>query len=211
MITKKGYLFFVFAVFLLVIFIFTGCNGTDDPVSPDDMTPTPGDTPTPIPTPTPEPTPDSAMWGYINGSARVLVEGLPLLTQADDIKASIFHLYHPTTRAWLNLRHRAYNKFQPKGALNFYYGCGDEINWTLMKEGGNGIWNIEWEQRANTTWVRFTSPLNQSVELNFIGGAAAWREIRPGSGDERIPMAAPANVTVLEIAGEIGEAVYCHY
>jgi len=209
MITKKGYLFFVFAVFLLVIFIFTGCNGTDDPVSPDDMTPTPGDTPTPIPTPTPEPTPDSAMWGYINGSATVHVSGLPMITQDEDIKASIFHLYHPTTRAWLNIRHRAYNKYQPKGALDSQY-CGvDEINWHYMKEGGNGIWNIEWEQRGDTTWVRFTSPENQSSELNLSGGAAAWREIRVGSGDTRIPVAAPANVTVYDISGDIGEAVYC--
>ena len=172
-------------------------------------TPTPVPTLAPEPTPAPTPTPDNPMWGYVNGSAKILVAGLRTLTPDEDTKAAIFHLYHPETRAWLNIRHRAYNKFQPKGALDSQY-CGvDEINWHHMKEGGNGIWNIEWEQRGDTTWVRFTSPLNQCVELNFTGGAAAWREIRPGSGDARIPHGAGADVAVLEISGTIGLAVEC--
>jgi hypothetical protein len=211
MFCKEGISFVIIAVCFAVFIMLVGCDGTSDPVSPDDMTPTPGASPTPFATPTPAPTPDSDMWGYINGSARVRVEGLPYIYPEDDIKATIFHLYHPTTRAWLNIRHRAYNKFQPKGSLDYGYGCHDEINWHYMKEGGNGVWNIVWEQRENTTWVRVTSPEDESVELNFIGGAAAWREIRTGSGDARIPFNAPATVTVLEMSGDIGEAVYCHY
>jgi hypothetical protein len=149
------------------------------------------------------------MWGYINGYAKVQVEGLTNLTQEQDRKGSIFHLYHPTTEAWLNVRWRANNKYHPKGALDWEYACHDEINWHQMKEGGNGIWHIEWEQRGDTTWVRFTSPWNQSCELNFVGGAAAWREIRSGSGDARIPASAGASVTVLEMDGTIGFAQEC--
>jgi hypothetical protein len=202
-------LFLIFSC-LLIVFMIAGCEDPLDIVEPpDDLNPTPEGTPTPTPTPTPAPTPDNAMWGYVNGSAIVEVEGLPYLEFGECTKASIFHLHHPTTGAWLNVRHRALNKFQPKGALDWEYACHDEINWHYMKEGGNGIWHIEWEQRGNTTWVRFTSPEDHSVELNFVGGAAAWREIRPGSGDARIPHAAPATVTVLEMSGDIGEAVHC--
>jgi len=42
------------------------------------------------------------------------------------------------------------------------------------------------------------------------GGAAAWRIIRHGSADYRLPMASPATVTILEMTGTPGEAEFCN-
>lgn len=194
---------------LIASVFFIGCEESDDPISPDERTPTPGDTPTPYLTPTPVPTPDNVMWGYINGTAQVEVSGLGQDPIND--KESIFHLYHPTTQAWLNVRHREDDKFQLKGALDGDYGCHDEIHVNNIQPAGDGIWLVQWEQLGNTTRVVIRSPKGGVSELNFVGGAAAWREIRHGSGDARIPHSSPASINVLSMQGTIGDAVYCRY
>ncbi len=147
------------------------------------------------------------MWGYVNGRARVEVSGLSY--DPDEEKESIFHLHHPMTGAWLNIRHRSGNKFQAKGALNWDYGCHDEVNYWDMQSAGNGVWVLDWNQQGNTTEVKITSPTNGVSVLHFVGGTAAWREVRPGSGDARIPLHSPATIKVLEIGGTIGDAVEC--
>lgn len=133
---------------------FIGCEKADDPLNPDDRTPTPGNTPTPFQSPTRN-RPGSSMWGYINGSALVEVSGLEYNPYNE--KESIFHLYHPTTQAWLNVRHRSGGKFQIKGALDSWYGCSDDVHYEYIQPGGNGVWRIEWEQHGDTTQVVVTS------------------------------------------------------
>lgn len=199
-------------ILALIIFLVTvtGCSLIDKII--DEYDPTPAPTATPVPTNTPEPeptpTPSDPMWGYVRGQARVLVENLPYEPTMD--KGSIFHLYHPTTGAWLNIRHRVGNMYQPKGALNSEYACHAEINYYDMQPAGNGIWTIEWgEYQSCETWVEITAPGSEPVKLWFYGGVAAWREIRPGSGDARIPHGAGADVSVLEIGGTVGLAVEC--
>lgn len=147
------------------------------------------------------------MWGYVNGRARVEVSGLGY--DPDHEKESIFHLHHPVTGAWLNIRHRSDNKYQPKGALDWEYGCHDEVNYRDIQSAGNGVWVLDWKQIGNTTEVKITSPTNGVSVLHFVGGTAAWREVKPGSGDARIPSHSRANIKVLELSGTIGEAVEC--
>ncbi|MGB3975617.1 MAG: hypothetical protein WBM02_05340 [bacterium] len=205
---RAGFLgFCILLVALLSSVFFIGCEKADDPLNPDDRTPTPGNTPTPFQSPTPEPTPGSSMWGYINGSALVEVSGLEYNPYNE--KESIFHLYHPTTQAWLNVRHRSGGKFQIKGALDSWYGCSDDVHYEYIQPGGNGVWRIEWEQHGDTTQVVVTSPQGGSETVHLRGGAAAWREIRHGSGDARLPMASPASIRVISMTGTIGEAVHC--
>lgn len=202
---KKG--FYIFVSIVIFAMFISGCSYIckyypDAPFCEIESTPTP--VPTVIPTETPVP----EMWGYVRGQARVLVENLPYEPTMD--KGSIFHLYHPTTGAWLNIRHRVGNMYQPKGALNSEYACHAEINYYDMQPAGNGIWTIEWgEYQSCETWVEITAPGSEPVKLWFYGGVAAWREIRPGSGDARIPAGSPATVTVLEISGDLGVAIPC--
>jgi hypothetical protein len=201
-----------FCLFVLVLIssvFLIGCEESDDPVSPDDQTPTPGDTPTPFLTPTPAPTPDNVMWGYVNGTALVEVSGLGQNPVND--KESIFHLYHPTTRAWMNVRHREGDRFQVKGALDGDYGCHDEVHYNDIQPAGNGIWELQWEQLGNTTRVVVRSPNGGVSEVNFVGGVAAWREIRHGSGDARLPIHSPASINIVRMTGTIGEAAHCQY
>ena len=192
---------------LISIVFFMGCEKTDDPLSPDDRTPTPGNTPTPYQSPTPEPTPESSMWGYISGSALVEVSGLE--HDPYNEKESIFHLYHPTTQALLNVRHRSGGKYQLKGALDSWYGCADDVHYEFIQPGGNGIWRLDWEQVGNMTRVVVVSPHGGTEVVHLHGGAAAWREIRYGSGDARLPMGSPASINVISMTGTIGEAVHC--
>lgn len=206
---KKYRLFIGLIIFLLL----SGCNFIYDFLKPDVQEPTPLPTNTPIiiiplDTPTPVPTPTNDMWGYVNGCAKVLVEGLN--TDPENDKESIFHLYHPTTKAWMNIRHRIGGKYQPKGALNSEYGCCDEINYFDMKNALNGEWILEWgDYESADTWTVITAPDGESVKLWFEGGVAAWREVRAGSGDSRLPNKSSATIRLLDINGDIGLATIC--
>jgi len=131
-------------------------------------------------------------------------------------KGSIFHLYHPTTGAWMNVRHRPNNQYQPKGALNQQYGCHGEVNFHNTKTAGNGIWLVEWGEYENReTWVQVTAPNSEPCKVwlisggSIVTGVAAFREIHPGSADVNIPWGTEATVTVLEIGGDVGVAIPC--
>lgn len=184
-----------FAALLLIM----GCDD-DDPVGPKD-------TPTPTATPTVTPTPQSNMWGFTSGSARIEVSNLP--AEPVEQKESIFCLQHPTTGAWMNVRHRDGDTYQMKGAMDDAYGCHGEVNYYDRQPAGNGIWTVNWEQTGLTTRVTIVSPKGGTETVYMEGGAAAWRTIRHGSADVNIPAASPATVTVLEITGTVGEAIWC--
>lgn len=203
-----------------IVMFATGCSLIKDFIEYEKglatPTPTPLPTNTPIvilpfdtPTPTTFPTPDIPSWGFESGMARVLVEGLGTDDAHD--KAGIFHLANQSTGAWLNVRYRAGGKFQPKGALNSEYGCCDEINYFDMKNASNGVWTITWgaDTEALNTWTQIESPNGESSTLYFEGGVAAWREVKAGSGDARIPASYPATITVKEISGVIGVSIEC--
>ncbi len=185
--------------FAALLFLM-GCDEDDDPVGPEN-------TPTPSFTPTPTPTPQSNMWGFTSGRARLEISNLP--AEPVEEKESIFCLEHPTTGAWLNIRHRSGDRYQMKGAMTQEYGCHGEINVNYAEPAGNGIWTIEWEQTGLTTRTTITSPKGGTETVYMEGGAAAWRIIRHGSADYRIPASSPATVTVLELTGTAGDAIEC--
>ncbi|MBN1879205.1 hypothetical protein JW823_03765 [bacterium] len=198
---RKSALQVICAVICFAALLFLiGCDD-DDPVGPEN-------TPTPTQTPTVTPTPQSSMWGFTSGRARVEVSNLT----PDPIyeKESIFCLEHPTTGAWLNVRHRAGDKYQMKGALNRDYGCHGEVNYWDSQSAGNGIWLVEWEQQGLTTRTTITSPTGGTETVYMEGGAAAWRIVRHGSADVNIPAASPATVTILEVTGTPGDAIECN-
>jgi hypothetical protein len=196
---------------LWLILVLINCSGWNITIKPpDDLLP-PVFTPTPSMPDEPTQLPTQTMvdgQGYVQGTAKILVSNLS--ENPTQEKESIFCLYNNETGAWVNIRHRANNKYQPKGALNQRYGCHGEINWHYMKNAGNGIWVVNWIADGNDTIVNIKSPADSPCEFRLNGGIAGFRIIKHGSADGRIPLASPATVEILEISGIIGNYTECN-